>query len=156
MSVWHTPSPETFNALVRIYQTCVLARLSLATPVFSTGDDRVNEQVMLTLMHTVWVREHNRVAKLLEAQNPSWPDNLLFQEARRIVVAEMQHIVYNEFLPGVLGEARLSFYWQKRWRLNTAIKKWVGRNRKMQYKGNKRWGSIDTKESEGQEIKKEK
>ncbi|XP_045114200.1 chorion peroxidase-like [Portunus trituberculatus] len=70
---------------------------------FIAGDDRVNEQVMLTLMHTVWVREHNRVARQLEAQNPSWPDDLLFQEARRIVVAEMQHIVYNEFLPGVLG-----------------------------------------------------
>jgi peroxidase len=67
------------------------------------GDVRVTENQLLTSMHTIWMREHNRVAAQLEAFNPQWDDETLFQEARRIVIAELQHIVYNEHLRIFLG-----------------------------------------------------
>jgi len=73
---------------------------------FLAGDLRVNEQPNLALLHTVFVRQHNRVARQLRRINPRWSDNdlKLFQETRRLVTAQWQHIVYNEFLPLLLGQ----------------------------------------------------
>lgn len=67
------------------------------------GDSRVREQPMLTLQHTLWVREHNRVANELVQAFPGRTDEYYFQEARRIVIAEFQRIVYNEWLPVLIG-----------------------------------------------------
>lgn len=54
-------------------------------------------------MHILWFREHNRLAETLQRLNPHWSDEKIFQEARRITIAEFQHITYNEWLPNVLG-----------------------------------------------------
>jgi hypothetical protein len=52
--------------------------------LYILGDLRVNEHHGLTAMHTVWLREHNRVAKKLREYNPKCNDETLFEEARRI------------------------------------------------------------------------
>lgn len=58
-------------------------------------------------MNQVWMREHNRVTDFLIKINPHWEDERLYQETRRVVIAEMQHVVYNEFLPLLLGTISL-------------------------------------------------
>ncbi|KAK0090813.1 hypothetical protein PV325_003833 [Microctonus aethiopoides] len=78
-----------------------------AYPCFSSGDLRINEHPGIALMHTLFIREHNRVADQLRKLNPHWNDEKLYQESRRIVIAEMQHITYSEFLPIVFGERNL-------------------------------------------------
>ncbi|XP_063825224.1 peroxidase [Ostrinia nubilalis] len=71
---------------------------------FETGDDRANENLHLTTMHLIWARQHNRLAAILKKLNPHWDDERLYQEARRVVGAQMQHITYSEFLPSILGK----------------------------------------------------
>ncbi|XP_026330250.1 peroxidasin homolog isoform X2 [Hyposmocoma kahamanoa] len=71
---------------------------------FEAGEIRVNEQLVLAVMHILMAREHNRIANGLAAVNLHWDDETLYQEARRINIAEIQHITYNEFLPILLGK----------------------------------------------------
>lgn len=74
---------------------------------FLAGDIRVNEQISLVAMHTIWLREHNRIATELKKINPHWTGNTIFHEARKIVGAEMQHITFKHWLPNVLGDKGL-------------------------------------------------
>lgn len=50
------------------------------------------------------VLEHNRLADGLAEINPHFDDSLLYNEARRIVIAEYDHITYGEFLPVLMGK----------------------------------------------------
>ncbi|XP_037082996.1 chorion peroxidase-like [Pollicipes pollicipes] len=70
---------------------------------FIAGEGRSSENPGLTFLHIVWMREHNRVARALAKSHPNWDDEKLYQEARRIVIGEYQHIVYNEYVPAVVG-----------------------------------------------------
>ena len=78
--------------------------------LFLAGDVRANEQIGLTAMHTLWVREHNRIANELAQQDPRASDEQLYQRARAIVIAQMQAITFNEFLPALLGEDAVPDY----------------------------------------------
>jgi len=87
-----------------------------------SGDNRCVEHPGLVSMHTLWMNEHNRIAFNLQKQRPIKEymsgmhmgllekDEFIFQEARRIVSAEMQQITYREFLPLVLGPDVMKAY----------------------------------------------
>uniref|UniRef100_A0A0X3Q4L9 Ig-like domain-containing protein n=1 Tax=Schistocephalus solidus TaxID=70667 RepID=A0A0X3Q4L9_SCHSO len=73
-------------------------------PCFKAGDHRSNENLGLLSMHTIWVREHNRIADGLRTLNPHWSGDRIYQEARKIVGACMQSLTYRVWLPKILGE----------------------------------------------------
>lgn len=72
-------------------------------PLFLAGDIRANETVGLTTLQTLLVREHNSWAGRLEALNPGWSENQLFEAARMIVETEIQTITYRDWLPALLA-----------------------------------------------------
>lgn len=80
-----------------------------AEQFFVAGDVRVNEQVGLIALHTVFVREHNRIVDLL-ADCSDLTEEDRYQFARAIVVAEIQKITYEEWLPILLGDGALRPY----------------------------------------------
>nr|XP_023021293.1 peroxidasin [Leptinotarsa decemlineata] len=71
---------------------------------FVAGDIRANEQVGLLAMHTLWMREHNRIARELKLMNPHWESDKLYHESRKIVGAAMQHLTFKLWLPIILGQ----------------------------------------------------
>ena len=103
---------------------------------FIAGDIRSNEQIGLTAAHNLLVREHNRIAldlhKRLESGDEDLlklyrkfeeavqndddssqddiKDDFLYQNARKVISAEVQIISYNEFLPLLIGQATLQAY----------------------------------------------
>ena len=74
------------------------------------GDVRTNEQPGLVSMHTLFLREHNRIWEELRKINPHWTAEELFQTARKIVIGIMQNIVYTEWLPVVMGKDGITQY----------------------------------------------
>lgn len=78
--------------------------------LYLAGDIRCNEQTGLTAMHTVFVREHNRLADQIAAANPGWSDDQVFEKARKLVGGEIQAITYNEWLPAMMGSTAPGAY----------------------------------------------
>ncbi|MEL7494972.1 MAG: peroxidase family protein, partial [Cyanobacteria bacterium J06554_11] len=78
--------------------------------LFATGDVRANENIGLTAMHTVFVREHNRLADEIAADNPELSGEATYQRARKLVAAQIQHITYSEYLPLLIGDQTIPDY----------------------------------------------
>jgi hypothetical protein len=78
--------------------------------LFAAGDRRANENIELTAIQTLFVRNHNCIADELHDLHPTWGDGLLYQEARKINIATEEIITYAEFLPAILGPNALPAY----------------------------------------------
>ena len=82
--------------------------LSHATPsamltLFAVGGDRVNAAPQTAMMNTLFLREHNRLAGLLDAAHPEWNDERVFQTARNAVIVIFMKIVVEEYINHISG-----------------------------------------------------
>lgn len=97
------------------------AQLFPETELFLAGDVRANENPDLLSLQILFVREHNRIASEAALENPTWADEELYQYARHMVIAELQKITYEEFLPSLLGTDAIPSYQGYREDVNPGI-----------------------------------
>ncbi|PNJ65843.1 lactoperoxidase isoform X2 [Pongo pygmaeus] len=83
---------------------CEFINTTARVPCFLAGDSRASEHILLATSHTLFLREHNRLARELKRLNPQWDGEKLYQEARKILGAFVQIITFRDYLPILLGD----------------------------------------------------
>ena len=68
------------------------------------GDTRSDVHPAFTLVATIFLRTHNKLAAELQRMHPHWDDETLYQEARKINIALIQHITFTDFIDALLGK----------------------------------------------------
>ncbi|XP_074601170.1 peroxidase-like [Brevipalpus obovatus] len=92
-------------------QACNVPPMFPQFQCFLTGDGiRGNQHPALTALQTIVVRRHNQHADALARVNPHWSDEIVFWEARRLLVAEYNHISYAEYFPALFSEDILRYF----------------------------------------------
>jgi heme peroxidase len=77
--------------------------LPVVDDMFVSGDVRVMENPELTVVTTLFLREHNYWVSVLKQQHPKWNGDQLYNMARAITTAEYQNIIFTEYLPLLIG-----------------------------------------------------
>ncbi|MGI9274345.1 MAG: peroxidase family protein [Endozoicomonas sp.] len=116
-----TPTSNTTETLITDSGNSTVTTTTPPRILFQAGDIRVNEQAGLTTMHTLFVREHNRLAEDYARSHSEADDEEIYQYCRRIVRAEVQRITFVEFLPVLLGEGAIPDYTGYRADVNPSI-----------------------------------
>lgn len=66
--------------------------------MFAVGGDRANATPHVAMINTVLLREHNRLAAMIEAKNPAWDDDAVFQTTRNILIVMYIKFVVEEYI----------------------------------------------------------
>ena len=77
---------------------------------FLTGDVRANETSGLTVLQTLFMREHNFWADIFKNGDPTLDDDGVYFRARAMVGAEIEVVTYRDFIPLLLGANALAPY----------------------------------------------
>jgi peroxidase len=84
--------------------------LPIVNGAFVSGDVRVDENPELTVISTMFVREHNYWVGVLAGENPAWTGDQLYNMAKAITTAEYQNLIYTGYLPALLGPNAVNAY----------------------------------------------
>lgn len=65
---------------------------------FAVGLEHGNSTIGNTTLNVVFLREHNRVAGLLQAAYPEWDDERVFQTTRNVMIVLLLRLVVEEYI----------------------------------------------------------
>ncbi|KAG9280811.1 eosinophil peroxidase-like [Astyanax mexicanus] len=100
--------PRKDTNTISILKTAKNSTMGNLSFCFQAGDSRANEHLGMIALHTLFLREHNRLAEELHRLNPQWSPDTLYQEARKILGAVHQVLTWDHYLPRVLGHSAYS------------------------------------------------
>lgn len=83
------PEPERFD---------YLASPEGVRTMFAFGGERANISPNVAMVNTLFIREHNRLARILVSNNAGWSDDRVFETARLINIALLIKIVVAEYI----------------------------------------------------------
>ena len=66
--------------------------------LFAFGGERANSTCYTAAINTLFLREHNRLAAAIEAANPAWDDDRVFETARNVNIVQLIRIVVEEYI----------------------------------------------------------
>ncbi len=66
--------------------------------IFATGLEHSNATIGNALLNTIFLREHNRVARLIASDNPAWDDEQVFQTTRNVIIVLLLKIVISDYI----------------------------------------------------------
>ncbi|MGF1884730.1 hypothetical protein L4D13_01115 [Photobacterium profundum] len=81
---------------------------SLKHKLFAFGGDRANAAPQVSMINTLLLREHNRLAGELELENPQWNDERVFQTARNALIVQYIKVVVEDYINHI-SPTRLRF-----------------------------------------------
>jgi hypothetical protein len=96
---WNTLSGEEWDA-IDLYAPSMANDSDHTVKTYVAGDVRAAEHPGIAALHTLFVREHNRICDMYIAQGFS-DDETIYQLARKAVGALIQRITFQEFLPAL-------------------------------------------------------
>ncbi len=89
--------------------------------LFAMGTERANSTLGYATLNTLFIREHNRVAGILEKAYPTWDDERIFQTTRNILIVILIKIVVEDYIAHISTinlKADPSVSYNKKWYRN--------------------------------------
>ena len=79
------------------------ALLARKQGLYATGLERGNSTILYTAISSIFLREHNRLCRMLAKAYPAWDDDRLFQTARNINIVLLLKLTINEYINHLAG-----------------------------------------------------
>lgn len=112
---------------------------ALKLSLFAFGGDRANAAPQVSMINTLLLREHNRIAGKLEKENLEWDDERVFQTARNALIALYIKVVVEDYINHI-SPRRLPFLADPKvaWTANWNRPNWITTEFSLLY----RWHSL--------------
>lgn len=81
---------------------------------YAGGLERANSTIVYSAISTIFLREHNRLAREIGALHPDWPDSRVFETARNVNIVKLLKIIVEDYI-NHLASSPLKIFVEQGW-----------------------------------------